>query len=115
MGESVTEPPDVVEGVPFGATAVDDGLAPRVALADEPGVVLVPDADVDPDVPELPGLAGVVPAGFGLATGGLLDELDDGLGLGDGFGVLAVAAGGALLGAAPAPNANPTTVPGAGS
>jgi hypothetical protein len=51
--------------------------------------------------------------GFGLGAGGLLDELDDGLGFVDCFGT--VAAGGAVLGAPPEPNAKPMTVPGAGS
>ena len=63
-------------------------------------------------MPELLGRAGVVPAGFGvgLGAGGLLEE-DDGLGLGDGLGA---AAGGALLGAPPEPNANPITLPAPG-
>jgi hypothetical protein len=63
---------------------------------------------------ELPGRAGVVLAGLGLGAGGLLEELDDGVGLGDGLGVLELAAGGGLLGAPPDPKAKPITVPGAG-
>ena len=105
-------PGDVVEEVLPGAVVVED-VAPGLALADDPGVAPVPAAGVDPEVLELPALAGVVTAGFGFVAGGLLDELE-GLGLGDGLGVLAVAAGGALLGAAPDPNANPMTLPGAG-
>ena len=78
-------------------------------------------------VPELRDVApGLVPAGFGalpeVARGvtGLL-ELDalgfgDGLGagLGDGFGAGVDAAGGAVLGAPPLPNDQPSTLPGAG-
>lgn len=86
------------------------GFAPAF-VTDEPDV-LVPVPGVDPaDVRELLGLAGVVLAGFGLGAGGLLDE-DDGLGFGEGWG--ATAAGGALLGAPPDPNANPMTLPAAG-
>jgi hypothetical protein len=114
--------PDGVEvsGVASGVTGavVVVGFVPGVALADAPGTVPAPGAGADPDVLEAAGLAGVVAAGLGLAAGGLLEELDGlgfGDGLGDGFGALAVAAGGAVLGAAPAPNANPMTLPGAGS
>jgi hypothetical protein len=103
--------PDVVEEVVvLGVVGVVDGLAPGVALADVPG--LVPAAGVDPGLLDVPGLAGVVPTGLGPGAGGLLEELE-GLGFGDGLGVL-VAAGGGLLGAPPDPNANPMTVPGAG-
>jgi hypothetical protein len=107
----------LVEVVAPGPVVVD-GVVPGVAVVGEPDAV-EPPAAVEPDaVLELPGL-GVLAAGFGVGTGGLLDELDDGLGLGDGFGdgfgVLDVAAGGALLGAPPDPNAKPMTLPGAGS
>lgn len=104
-------PGDVVEVVVPGAVVVVDGLAPGVTLLGDPGRVLAPGpaAGVDPDVLELLGPAGVVPAGLG--AGGLLEELDDGLGFGDGLGVLELAAGGALLGAPPEPNAKPMTVP----
>ena len=109
-------PGDVVEVVVPGAVVVD-GLAPGVALPGEPGRVLAPEpgAGVDPEVPELLGRAGVVPTGLGVGAGGLLDELDDGLGFGDGFGVLELGAGGGLLGAPPDPNANPMTLPEGGA
>jgi len=110
-GVSPGEVVEVEVVVPGGV--VVGGFAPGVARPDDPGLLPVPATGVDPDVLELPGLGGVVPAGVGLGAGGLLEELD-GLGLGAGFGVL-LAAGGGLLGAPPEPNANPITVPGAGS
>lgn len=112
LGETVTEP--VVDVESFGRVLVADGFAPGVAAAEEPGDAPVPAAGLDAGVRELPDVDGVVPAGFGFTAGGLLDELDDGLGLGDGLGAVAVAAGGALLGAPPEPKAKPMTVPGAG-
>lgn len=111
LGETVTEP--VVDVESFGRVVVD--VVPEVALDDDPGAEPVRAAGVDPDVRELPDVDGVVPAGLGFAAGGLLDELDDGLGLGDGLGAVAVAAGGALLGAPPEPKANPMTLPLGGS
>jgi len=101
--------------VPLGAVVVVlpgaevDGLAP--------GLVTEPAAEVGPgfapaELLELLGRGGVVLAGFGLGAGGRLDD-EDGLGDGDGLG--AALAGGGLLGAPPEPNANPMTLPGAGS
>jgi hypothetical protein len=101
--------PDVVVVVVLPVVVPGFGLA---FVTDEPDL-LVPGARVDPaDVRELLGVAGVVLAGFGVGAGGLLDE-DDALGLGEGLG--ATAAGGALVGAPPDPNAKPMTLPGAGS
>lgn len=96
-----------------GAVVVVPVVAPVVVPGfgtEEPGVP-GPGAVVDrADVAELLGLAGVELVGFGLGVDGLVDE-DDGLGFGAGLGA---AAGGALLGAPPDPNANPMTLPGAG-
>ena len=101
--------PDVVVVVVLPVVVPGFGLA---FVTDEPDL-LVPGARVDTaDVRELLGVAGVVLAGFGVGAGGLLDE-DDALGLGEGLG--ATAAGGALVGAPPDPNAKPMTLPGAGS
>lgn len=104
--------PDVVVVVVVVVLPV---VVPGFGLAfvtDEPDL-LVPGARVGPaDVRELLGVAGVVLAGFGVGAGGLLDE-DDALGLVEGLG--ATAAGGALVGAPPDPNAKPMTLPGAGS
>jgi hypothetical protein len=113
LGDTVTDPVGVVEVESSGVAVVADGLAPGVALADDPETA-PPALGVVSDVLEPLGLAGVVPAGLGLAAGGLLEELD-GLGRGVGFGWgLDAAAGGALLGAPPDPKANPITLPGAG-
>ena len=114
LGDTVTDPVGAVDVESFGRTVVADGLAPGVGPADEPEALL-PACGVEPDVLEPLGVAGVVPAGLGLAAGGLLDELD-GLGRGVGFGAgLGAAAGGALLGAPPDPKANPITLPVGGS
>ena len=116
LGDTVAEPVGVVDVESLGRMVVADGLAPGVALADEPETA-PPALGVGPDWLEPLGLAGVVPAGLGLVAGGLLDELD-GLGLGVGFGAgfgAVVAPGGGLLGAPPEPNANPMTLPAAGS
>jgi hypothetical protein len=105
---------DVVVVLPGGSDVeVPDRVAGRVV--EPPAAAPGPPAGVDPvEVPELPGRAGVVPAGrgVGFGDGGLLDE-DDGLGVGVGAG--ADPPGGGLLGAPPEPKEKPITVPGAGS
>jgi hypothetical protein len=102
----------LVDVVVLPPGAVVDGFAPGL-VTDEPAAELA--LGIEPaDVLDLLERTGVVLAGwgFGLGAGGRLDE-DDGLGFGDGVDV--AAPGGGLLGAPPEPNANPMTLPGAGS
>jgi len=113
-------------GLGFAVVAPAPGLTPAPGLpvdgvdpvAVAPEVLRGVAALVPPDAlpPTLPPVA----VERGVVARGVLDGLDDGLGVelgvGLGFGVdEAVGAGGALLGAPPEPNANPITVPGAGS
>jgi hypothetical protein len=103
---------DVVDDL--GATVVVLPFGRTVTLGVEPAPL--PD-DAEPR--GAPGVAAVelglglgedeVPVGAGGAGG--LGRLEDGLGLGDGFGA---EAGGATEGRAPAPNAKPIELPGAG-
>lgn len=92
-----------------GVVRPADGVVPAVALP-----VLVPFADVPLDV--VPPGVELLCAGVEELVRGVLDGFGVGVGVEDelGFGVL-VLAGGAELGCPPEPNANPMTVPGAGS
>jgi hypothetical protein len=126
----------VGEGCPPAEEAGCPGVAVAEVVArvvaDLVAVPVVPEPCVDvPDpgdvaevlracgaVAPLPGVPPPLDVGWGGVLRGVLDVLDDGLGvgLGLGFGVeVGVGAGGAELGAPPAPNAKPITVPGAGS
>jgi hypothetical protein len=118
----VVEDVDVVVVVDDEVDVVDDLGATVVVLPFGSTVTLgaAPLDDPDPAPRGAPGVAAVelglglgeaaVPLGAGGAGG--LGRFEEVLGFGDGFG--AVAGGGAMSGRAPAPNAKPMAVPGAG-
>lgn len=118
LGE-VPAVPVVLDGVVPGAVGLRVELAAAVPGAFAEAVA--PGVDEAPGVLRVAGRGGVaaVPPGVRAAFGELLGEgLGVGLGVGLGFDVAVgegcAAAGGGVLGGAPAPKAQPSTLPGAG-